>query len=209
MPGTTATMPAATMPSSGHARSGSDGPQCLGRRHVGSDLATLPTITAATIGRTGYPSVSSLSSSSDDEDDGDRRRTQTTVLARAGFHVLLVRAATPSMSVFMRSDTRVPRQHGRLDEDSAAQALLASYPPFHFYCKACFYAQLLTPGEGAGGREPTNDRGTPRPEHKRKHPDSYDDRNSKHRRLDDQRRGIDSKRDKKTRKEKEKPKISP
>ncbi|KAK0703771.1 CDH1-like protein [Lasiosphaeria miniovina] len=52
-----------------------------------------------------------------------------------------------------------------------------------------------------------NDKGTPRPEHKRKRPDSYDDRNSKHRRLDDQRRGIDSKLDKKTQKEKEKPKM--
>ncbi|KAK3694563.1 CHD1-like protein [Podospora appendiculata] len=50
-----------------------------------------------------------------------------------------------------------------------------------------------------------NDRGTPRPDHKRKH-DDYDDRNSKHRRMEDERRVSDAKHEKKA---KEKPKIDP
>jgi chromodomain-helicase-DNA-binding protein 1 len=43
------------------------------------------------------------------------------------------------------------------------------------------------------------DRGTPRPDHKRKHKDEHDDRNSKHRRVDDGKKPKD----------KEKPKIDP
>ena len=49
-----------------------------------------------------------------------------------------------------------------------------------------------------------NDRGTPRPDHKRKHKDDYDDRSSKHRRVDDDRHG-----DGKKPKDKEKPKLDP
>lgn len=49
-----------------------------------------------------------------------------------------------------------------------------------------------------------NDRGTPRPEHKRKLKDEYDDRTSKHRRLDDDRHGADGKK-----KDKEKSKVDP
>ncbi|KAK3394756.1 CHD1-like protein [Podospora didyma] len=51
-----------------------------------------------------------------------------------------------------------------------------------------------------------NDRGTPRPDYKRKHNDDHDDRNSKHRRVEDDRRGTDGKYD---RKPKEKPKMDP
>lgn len=58
-----------------------------------------------------------------------------------------------------------------------------------------------------------NDRGTPRPDHKRKHLDEYDDRSHKHRRTDDRahaddRRTSDSKHAKKPQ-EKEKPKVDP
>ncbi|KAK3496665.1 P-loop containing nucleoside triphosphate hydrolase protein [Neurospora hispaniola] len=51
-----------------------------------------------------------------------------------------------------------------------------------------------------------NDRGTPRPDHKRKYTDDYEERSSKHRRVEDERRGTDSKLDKKKDKA---PKVDP
>jgi chromodomain-helicase-DNA-binding protein 1 len=58
-----------------------------------------------------------------------------------------------------------------------------------------------------------NDRGTPRPDHKRKHAEDYDDRSHKHRRMEerghaDDRRASDSKHGKKPQ-EKEKAKVDP
>jgi len=53
-----------------------------------------------------------------------------------------------------------------------------------------------------------NDRGTPRPDHKRKLHDYEDERGSKHRRVEDERRAADGKQDKRS-KERERPRLDP
>ncbi len=63
-------------------------------------------------------------------------------------------------------------------------------------------------GEHHRSHSNAHERGTPRPDHKRKHADNHDDRNIKHRRVDDDRRASDSKHVKKA-KDKQRPKLDP
>ena len=63
-------------------------------------------------------------------------------------------------------------------------------------------------GEHHRSHSNAHERGTPRPDHKRKHADNQDDRNIKHRRVDDDRRASDSKHVKKA-KDKQRPKLDP